>query len=87
MPEGWAKTWRSILTPDDLQVARQLGTIAYFAETLEGARLNLSLPRGSQRLRLEPVRNVGAIIPPRAVERLRKPIERVFELDLVAPDE
>ena len=87
MPEGWAKTWRTILTPDDLQVARQLGTIVYFSETLEGARLNLSLPRGSQRLRLEPVRNVGAIIPPRAVERLRKPIERVFELELVAPDE
>ena len=87
MPEGWAKTWRAILTPDDLQVARQLGTIVYFAETLEGARLNLSLPRGSQRLRLEPHRNVGATVPPRAVERLRKPIERVFELELVAPDE
>lgn len=87
MPEGWAKAWRAILTPDDLQVARQLGTIAYFAETLEGARVNVSLPRGSQRLRLEPVRNVGATIPPRAVERLRKPIERVFELELVAPDE
>jgi len=87
MPEGWAKTWRAILTPGDLQVARQLGTIVYFAETLEGARLNLSLPRGSQRLRLEPHRNVGATVPPRAVERLRKPIERVFELELVAPDE
>jgi len=87
MPEGWAKTWRAILTPGDLQVARQLGTIVYFAETLEGARLNLSLPRGSQRLRLEPHRNVGATVPPRAVDRLRKPIERVFELELVAPDE
>jgi exopolyphosphatase / guanosine-5'-triphosphate,3'-diphosphate pyrophosphatase len=87
MPEGWAKTWRTLLTPDDLRVARQLGTIVYFSETLEGARLNLSLPRGSQRLRLEPVRNVGAIVPPRAVERLRKPIERVFELELVGPDE
>jgi hypothetical protein len=59
----------------------------YFGETLEGARLNVSLPRGSQRLRLEPHRNVGATLPPRAVERLRKPIERVFELELVAPDE
>lgn len=87
MPEGWAKTWRAILTTDDLQVARQLGTIAYFAETLEGSRLNLSLPRGSHRLRLEPLRHVGATVPPRAVERLRKPIERVFELELVAPDE
>jgi exopolyphosphatase / guanosine-5'-triphosphate,3'-diphosphate pyrophosphatase len=87
MPEGWGKTWRVILTPDDLQVARQLGTIVYFAETLEGARLHVSLPRGSQRLRLEPVRNVGATVPPRAVERLRKPIERVFELELVAPNE
>ena len=87
MPEGWAKTWRAILTPDDLQVARQLGTMVYFAETLEGARINVSLPRGSQRLRLEPHRNVGATVPPRAVERLRKPIERVFELELVAPDE
>ncbi len=87
MPEGWAKTWRAILTPDDLQVARQLGTIAYFAETLEGARLTVTLPRGSQRLRIEPHRNGGATVPPRAVERLRKPIERVFELELVAPDE
>jgi exopolyphosphatase / guanosine-5'-triphosphate,3'-diphosphate pyrophosphatase len=87
MPEGWAKTWRAILTPDDLQVARQLGTMVYFGETLEGARLTVSLPRGSQRLRLEPHRNVGATLPPRALERLRKPIERVFELELVAPDE
>jgi len=87
MPEGWAKAWRAILTPDDLQVARQLGTIVYFAETLEGARLTLTLPRGSQRLRLEPYRHVGATVPPRAVERLRKPIERVFGLELVAPDE
>lgn len=87
MPEGWAKTWRVILTPDDLQVARQLGMIVYFAETLEGARLNLSLPRGSQRLRLEPHRNAGTAIPPRAVERLRKPLERVFELELVGPDD
>ncbi|MCI4351960.1 MAG: Ppx/GppA family phosphatase [Thermoplasmata archaeon] len=87
LPEGWAKTWRTVLTPDDLQVARQLGTMVYFSETLEGARLNLSLPRGSQRLRLEPHRHLGTTVPPRAVERLRKPIERVFELELVAPNE
>jgi exopolyphosphatase/pppGpp-phosphohydrolase len=83
VPEGWSKTWRPLLEPPDLVLAQRLGTLVAFAETLEGATPRMSLPRGSHRLVVTPGGGSGPAIPPRALERLRKPLRRIFDLELV----
>ncbi|MCI4318325.1 MAG: hypothetical protein L3J96_07280, partial [Thermoplasmata archaeon] len=80
---GWRKAWRPVLMPRDIATARRLGTVLFFAETLDGAQVSLHLPRGSKRLHLTVRGGPGSEASERAVERLKKSMQRTFELDVV----
>jgi exopolyphosphatase/guanosine-5'-triphosphate,3'-diphosphate pyrophosphatase len=87
VPEGWAKAWRAILTPSELDVARGLGALVALAESLEGARVPFSIPRGSDRLvAARPSANGGGP-PSGALEKFRKPFKKLFGLELEVADE
>ncbi len=87
VPEGWTKAWRPLLSPEELATVRRLGTLLYFAETLDGARVRLGLSRGARRLWVVPERSSGWTVPSRVRERLRKPMKRVLDLELVTAND
>jgi exopolyphosphatase/guanosine-5'-triphosphate,3'-diphosphate pyrophosphatase len=82
-PETWKKAWRPILGPEDLRTARRLGTILFFAETLDGAQVSLHLPRQSSRLHLRVSGGPGSEASEKAVDRLKKSMQRTFDLQVV----
>ena len=83
MPEAWRDAWRPILKAEDLERVRELGTILYFAETLDGAQVSLRIARGSNRLHVRPVGGPGAEASERAMDRLVKSLRRTFDLEVV----
>jgi exopolyphosphatase/guanosine-5'-triphosphate,3'-diphosphate pyrophosphatase len=81
-PPQWNETFRAILTDDDLETARRLGALVFFAEALDGARPGIWIPRGSDRLVLRPESGRGARPSERTVQRLRKPTRRALGLEV-----
>ena len=81
-PSQWKESFHEILTDDDLETARRLGALVFFAEALDGARPGISIPRGSDRLVLTPESGRGARPSDQTVQRLRKPTRRALGLEV-----
>jgi len=81
-PTLWKESFREILDDDDLETARRLGALVFFAEALDGARPAISIPRGTDRLVLTPESGRGARPSDRTVQRLRKPTRRALGLEV-----
>jgi exopolyphosphatase/guanosine-5'-triphosphate,3'-diphosphate pyrophosphatase len=72
-PEGWRRSWRTVLSDEDLLVADRLGTILFVAERLSDAGVGFRLATRSPRL----VVTAGRAVSPMArLGRLEKHIRR-----------
>ncbi|HKV89970.1 MAG TPA: Ppx/GppA phosphatase family protein [Thermoplasmata archaeon] len=81
-PPAWKESFRPLLDDRDLETARRLGALVFFAEALDGARPGIWIPRGSDRLVLTPESGRGARPSERTVQRLRKPTRRALGLEV-----
>jgi exopolyphosphatase / guanosine-5'-triphosphate,3'-diphosphate pyrophosphatase len=81
-PSAWKETFREVLDEEDLETARRIGALVFFAEALDGARPGIWIPRGSDRLVLTPESGRGARPSERTVQRLRKPTRRALGLEV-----
>ncbi|MGI0131724.1 MAG: hypothetical protein ACREDK_01300 [Thermoplasmata archaeon] len=82
-PASWRKAWRPVLRPSDIDTARKLGVLLYFAETLDGAQVELHLARGSRMLMMRVSGGPGTEASERTVGRLTKSMKRTFGVEVV----
>ncbi len=85
-PSEWKKRYLPILAPSDLELAVQLGAILEVAELVAAARPRFRLSRGGRALAVGFSSGAGSALPSRWLEKVRKPMERVFELEVRARD-
>ena len=71
-----------MIRPSDIGTARRLGTVLYTAETLQGEDPKFSLPAGSNLLSVGLARASEGSVSPRAMEKIRKPLRREFDLEV-----
>lgn len=83
LPEGWRRTWRSVLSEEDLGTGERLGALLFLAERLSGLPVAVNLSRGRERLILRP-RGRRRQRPPKVhkFDRLEKHIRRTLGLGL-----
>ena len=82
LPEGWRRTWRTVLDEHDLATGEQLGALLFLAERLTSLGIAFDLSRGRERLILRA--RGGRTRPPasRRFARLEKHIRRTLGLGL-----
>ena len=81
-PSSWRKEFLPVIRPSDIGTARRLGTVLYTAETLQGEDPKFSLPAGSNLLSVGLARASEGSVSPRAMEKIRKPLRREFDLEV-----
>ncbi|MCL4308399.1 MAG: Ppx/GppA family phosphatase [Candidatus Thermoplasmatota archaeon] len=82
LPSGMRKGFAPILRPSDGTTARQLGTILQLAGLLAPADPRFSLAAGGKVLAVSFSRPAGTTLPPRTMEKARKPIERELDIEV-----
>ncbi len=82
-PSDWKRRYLPVLVPADLEVAVQLGAILQLAELVGGARPRFRLRRGGRTLSVGFSAGSGSAPSSRWLEKARKPMERVFDLEVV----
>lgn len=85
-PSSWRRDYLPLIRGSDIELARQLGTLLYVAETLEGGEPKFSLPEGSETLTIALGRSGDSGLPPKVIEKVRKPLRREFHLEVRARD-
>ncbi len=85
-PDEWKKGYLPIIRPTDLAAAVRLGAILDVAEILAPARPTVSLAAGGRTLALAFSAPTDTTLSPRWVEKVRKPMERAFGLEVRARD-
>ena len=78
-PSSWRRDYLPLIRGSDIELARQLGTLLYVAETLEGGEPKFSLPEGSETLTIALGRSGDSGLPPKVIEKVRKPLRREFQ--------
>jgi exopolyphosphatase / guanosine-5'-triphosphate,3'-diphosphate pyrophosphatase len=81
-PSEWKKGYLPIIRPSDLELALRLGAILEVAELLAPARPRFTVPGGGRTLAVSFSAPVDTTLPPRWMEKVRKPMERVFGLEV-----
>ncbi len=81
-PSEWKKGFLPIIGPPDLAMASRLGAILEVAELLSPARPRFGLAAGGRALALSFSAPADTTLPPRWVEKARKPMEREFGLEV-----
>jgi len=81
-PSSWRKEFLPVIHPSDIGTARRLGAVLYVAETLQGEEPRFSLPYGSSTLAIGLVKATEAAVSPKAIEKIRKPLRREFDLEV-----
>jgi exopolyphosphatase/guanosine-5'-triphosphate,3'-diphosphate pyrophosphatase len=81
-PSSWRKEFLPVIRPSDIGTARRLGTLLYVAETLQGEDPKFSLPAGSATLSVGLGRASEGSVSPKAIEKIRKPLRREFDLEV-----
>ncbi len=81
-PSEWKKDFLPIIRPPDLETADRLGAILEVAEMLSPARPRFALTGSGRTLSLSFSAPVDTTLPPRWAEKSRKPMERVFGLEV-----
>jgi exopolyphosphatase/guanosine-5'-triphosphate,3'-diphosphate pyrophosphatase len=81
-PSEWKKEFLPIIGPPDLEMAARLGAVLEVAELLSPARPRFALVAGGRTLALSFSSPADTTLPPRWAEKARKPMERVFGLEV-----
>jgi len=84
-PSDWKKGYLPIIGPSDLEMASKLGAILEVAELTAATRPRFSLPSGGHSLAVTFSAPTDTTLPPRWAEKVRKPMERVFGLEVRVP--
>ena len=84
-PSQWKKAFLPIIRPADLDLAMRLGAILEVAEIVTPARPRFSLSREGRTLSVSFSAPVDTNLPPRWAEKVRKPMERIFGLEVRLP--
>ncbi|HTT74075.1 MAG TPA: Ppx/GppA phosphatase family protein [Thermoplasmata archaeon] len=86
VPSDWKRAFQPILAAADLAIARQLGAILATAELTAAGRPRFALGSGGRTLTVAFSAATDTAVPPRWQEKIRKPMERMFELEVRARD-
>jgi exopolyphosphatase / guanosine-5'-triphosphate,3'-diphosphate pyrophosphatase len=81
-PSEWKKGFLPIIRPSDLEMASRLGAILELAELVSPARPRFALGGGGRTLTVSFSAPADTTLPPRWAEKARKPMERVFGLEV-----
>jgi exopolyphosphatase/guanosine-5'-triphosphate,3'-diphosphate pyrophosphatase len=82
LPEGWRRTWRTVLPDRDLSVGERLGAILFLAERLAGRGVAFRLARESPTLLVRHRARRRRPSGPQRFDRLEKHIRRTLGLAL-----
>jgi hypothetical protein len=82
LPSPWKKGFLPILRGSDLDTARRLGTILEVAEFTSAAHPRFSVGGAGKTLTLAFSAPADTALPAHWEERVRKPMERVFEIEV-----
>ncbi len=82
VPSEWKKEFLPIIQPADLDRAVALGAILGAAELLAPVRPRFSLASDGTSLAVSFSTSANTTLPPRWTEKVRKPMERVFDLEV-----
>ncbi len=85
-PSEWKKGFLPIIRGADLDTAIRLGAILEVAELLSSVRPRFSLASGGRSLAVSFSSAADTTLPSRWAEKVRKPMERVFDLEVRVPD-
>jgi len=81
-PSEWKRDFLPIVGGEELDTAVKLGALLEVAELLAPARPRFSLPNGSRTLGVTFSTPTDTALPPRWPEKARRPMERVFDLEV-----
>ena len=81
-PSSWRRDFLPLIRGSDIEIARQLGVLLYVAETLLGGSPKFTLAEGSSVLSIALDKGGAAGLPPKALDKVRKPLRRVFDLEV-----
>ena len=84
-PSQWKKGYLPIIRPADLELAMRLGAILEVAEIVTPARPRFSLVGQGRTLSVSFSAPTDTTLPPRWAEKVRKPMERIFGLEVRLP--
>jgi exopolyphosphatase / guanosine-5'-triphosphate,3'-diphosphate pyrophosphatase len=82
LPSEWKKGFAPILTPDDLDTARQLGVVVEAAELTSAFRPRFYLSGDGRALGLAFSPPAGTTVPPRLGEKVAKTLERTLDFEV-----
>jgi exopolyphosphatase / guanosine-5'-triphosphate,3'-diphosphate pyrophosphatase len=85
-PSSWKKRYLPLAGPDEVVTAVRLGAILEVAKTVTGPRPSFSLANGSKSLALAFSSTADSTLPSRWQEKVRKAMERVFDLEVRVRD-
>ena len=85
-PSEWKKGFLPIIRAADLDTATRLGAILEVAEVLSSAKPRFSLSGGGRVLAVSFSSAADSTLSSRWAEKVRKPMQRVFELEVKVPD-
>lgn len=86
LPSTWKRMFQPILRSSDLDTARRLGVVLACAELTAPGRPRFALSGGGQTLTVAFSVAADTALPPRWHERIRKPMERAFDLEVKVRD-
>jgi exopolyphosphatase/guanosine-5'-triphosphate,3'-diphosphate pyrophosphatase len=81
-PSSWRKEFLPVIRASDIATARRLGTLLYVAETLQREDPHFSWSAGSNLLSVGLGRSAEGTVSPRAIEKVRKPLRREFDIEV-----
>ena len=81
-PSEWKRAFLPIIRAPDIETAVRLGAILEVAELLAPARPHFSVVGGGKALSVSFSAPADTMLPPRWVEKVRKPMERAFGLEV-----
>jgi exopolyphosphatase / guanosine-5'-triphosphate,3'-diphosphate pyrophosphatase len=82
VPSRWRKEFLPIVSPADFASGKRIGVILYTAEQLAPASPHFSLGSNSHTLVVHLGETGRLALPPRLVDKVRKPLERELEVDV-----
>ncbi len=82
LPSAWKKGFLPVLRASDIETARRLGAILEVAEVVAQARPRFSLGGGGKHLALAFSAPAATSLPAHWEEKVRKPMEREFEVEV-----
>ncbi len=85
-PSEWKRGYLPVIGPPEIELAVRLGAILEVAELLAPARPRVTLAAGGRALGLAFSPAAGTALVPRWLEKVRRPMERVFGVEVRARD-